>query len=121
MSGCTSPLVRHLTLIVVATHNLGRWPTEGAAALHVSRHLAAFVDLIFPALQIELPPLFVSALAKVDFDASVVDDDVVHLFVCGLCRLLRLEFNEGIVERVARFVVWRKKKKSQKLVYTGFT
>jgi hypothetical protein len=115
MSGCTSPLVRHLTLIVVATDNLGRRPTEteGAAALHIPRHLATFVDLIFPALQIELPPLFVSALAKVDFDASVVDDDVVHLFVCGLCRLLRLEFNEGIVERVARFVVWHNKKISK--------
>ena len=79
--------------------------SAGAVASNIIGKAAAFLDLLLTPPEVELPPLVVCALAEVDFDAAVVDDDVVHLLIRHLCRLLRFELDEGIVERVARLSV----------------
>jgi|LauGreSuBDMM15SN_2_FD.fasta_scaffold73471_1 hypothetical protein len=50
-------------------------------------------------------PEFTNGLRKVDLDASVVDENIVHFLVSPQARLLHFKFDKGIVERVARLVV----------------
>ena len=63
----------------------------------------AAADDLEPSLA--LPPELGDALREVDVDAAVVDEDVVHLEVGVLARLLVLELDEGVLQRVARLVV----------------